>query len=186
LVSRGGNREPSPRSISYAIARDGIPTAPRWPLQSPQTRLRQDRPRPASRTKPLAGRGRLARSRKFQSLMTKCRIPRLRTERSDGINDATAHRERRVDQLVARLPEGWRSTVRWLHQPSRNWLRVCVGILLIVGSFLSILPVFGLWMLPLGLMLLAEDVPVLRRGLGRILEWIERRRPHWLQRAGSR
>lgn len=58
--------------------------------------------------------------------------------------------------------------------------------MLIVGSFLSILPVFGVWMLPLGLVLLAEDVPVLRRGLDRILEWLERRRPHWFQPAGSR
>ena len=55
----------------------------------------------------------------------------------------------------------------------------------IVGSFLSILPVFGLWMLPLGLVLLAEDVPVLRRARDRILEWIERRRPHWFRRANS-
>jgi hypothetical protein len=31
-------------------------------------------------------------------------------------------------------------------------------------------------MLPLGLVLLAEDVPFLRRLTDRILEWIERRR----------
>jgi hypothetical protein len=53
------------------------------------------------------------------------------------------------------------------------------GVLLIAGSFLSILPIFGLWMLPLGLMLLAEDIAPLRRVRDRILDWIERRRPHW-------
>ena len=110
----------------------------------------------------------------------------LKSERPDGSKDTTAQRERRLEQLIARLPRGWQSTLRWLRQPSRRWLRICVGVLLIVGSFLSILPVFGLWMLPLGLMLLAEDIPVLRRGLDRILEWMERRRPQWFQPARSR
>jgi hypothetical protein len=52
-------------------------------------------------------------------------------------------------------------------------------LLLVVASLLSILPFFGLWMLPLGLMLLAEDVPPLRRARDRLLEWMERRRPNW-------
>ena len=38
-------------------------------------------------------------------------------------------------------------------------------------------------MLPLGLMLLAEDIAPLRRARDRILDWIERHRPHWF--AGS-
>jgi hypothetical protein len=46
--------------------------------------------------------------------------------------------------------------------------------------FLFFLPVFALWMLPLGLMLLADDVPPLRSARSWILDWIERRRPHWL------
>jgi hypothetical protein len=35
-------------------------------------------------------------------------------------------------------------------------------------------------MLPLGLMLLADDVAPLRSLRSRILDWIERRRPYWL------
>jgi hypothetical protein len=99
--------------------------------------------------------------------------------------DATEQRERRLNQLIDRLPRSWQSTARWLRQPSQRWLRMCAGVLLIVGSLLSILPLFGLWMLPFGLALLAEDVPVLRRAVDRILEWIERRRPHWFRRASS-
>jgi hypothetical protein len=45
---------------------------------------------------------------------------------------------------------------------------------------LSFLPVLGVWMLPLGLALLAEDVPGLRAQRSKILDWIERRKPHWL------
>jgi hypothetical protein len=52
-------------------------------------------------------------------------------------------------------------------------------VLLILGSFLSILPIFGIWMLPAGLLLLAEDVPPLRRLNDRVLVWLERRRPGW-------
>jgi hypothetical protein len=110
----------------------------------------------------------------------------LRSERPGetwDARDATARRERRLEQLIDRLPKSWRSTARWLRQPSQRWLRICTGVLLIVGSFFSILPLFGLWMLPLGLVLLAEDIQVLRRALDRILEWIERRRPHWFRRA---
>lgn len=42
-------------------------------------------------------------------------------------------------------------------------LRLPVGGLLIAGGVFSFLPGLGLWMLPLGLMLIAVDVPFLRR-----------------------
>jgi hypothetical protein len=86
----------------------------------------------------------------------------------------------RIARLVARLPEPLRKTVAWLRHPPRRWLRLAAGVGFVIGGFLAILPVFGLWMLPVGLVLLAEDVPPLRRGTGRVLEWIERRRPHWM------
>jgi len=89
-------------------------------------------------------------------------------------------RERGLQLLIRRLPQRLQGVVRWLRQPSARWLRVPSGLLLIVGGVFSILPVLGLWMLPLGLVLLAEDVPPLRRGTDRVLGWIERRRPHWM------
>jgi hypothetical protein len=52
-------------------------------------------------------------------------------------------------------------------------------LLLIVGGCLAILPIFGLWMIPLGLVLLADDIPLLARLRGRMLDWIERHRPGW-------
>jgi hypothetical protein len=67
-----------------------------------------------------------------------------------------------------------------LRQPSMRWVRIPAGILLILGSCLFILPVFGLWMFPFGLILLAEDIPPLRRLTDRWLQWIEHRRPHWM------
>lgn len=90
-------------------------------------------------------------------------------------------REQRLEELIDRLPRRMQSGVRWLRRPSSRWARIPAGVLLILGSLLSLLPVFGLWMLPLGLVLLAEDIPWLRRRRDRLLDWIERRRPHWLK-----
>ncbi len=63
-------------------------------------------------------------------------------------------------------------------------VRVPLAILLVLGSFLAILPVFGLWMLPAGLMLLAIDVPLLRPRVSAAL--IRLRRWWSLRRHGRR
>jgi hypothetical protein len=47
-------------------------------------------------------------------------------------------------------------------------------MLLIAGGFLAILPIFGLWMLPLGLALIADDVPWLKTRLEQAARWCER------------
>ncbi|MFN4202214.1 MAG: hypothetical protein ACK4GM_04070 [Tabrizicola sp.] len=41
-------------------------------------------------------------------------------------------------------------------------IRFPLALLLIAGGLLSFLPFLGIWMLPLGLLLLAVDLPVLR------------------------
>jgi hypothetical protein len=98
---------------------------------------------------------------------------------------ASPHHEHRIERLIDHLPERFQTTVRWLRRPSLRWIRMLAGVLFIAGSFLSILPIFGLWMLPLGLLLLAEDIAPLRRARNRILDWIERRRPDWFTTADA-
>lgn len=51
--------------------------------------------------------------------------------------------------------------------------------LLVAGGTLSFLPVLGLWMLPLGLVLFAQDVPVLQKPMAKTLGWVERK---WIAR----
>jgi hypothetical protein len=46
-----------------------------------------------------------------------------------------------------------------------------VGALLTLGGIFSILPFLGIWMLPLGLLLIAYDVPILREPVGRFTIW---------------
>jgi hypothetical protein len=93
---------------------------------------------------------------------------------------AKTARDERLERLIDRLPRRVGSAVRWLRQPSSFWIRMPAGALLICGGLVSFLPIFSLWMLPLGLLLLAEDVPSLRSATSRVLDWIERRYPHWL------
>jgi hypothetical protein len=88
--------------------------------------------------------------------------------------------ERRMNLLIDRLPASFQKPAHWLRQPSSRWVRIPVGILLIVGSFLSILPIFGLWMLPLGMVMLAQDVPFIKGRIDRLLAWIEWKHPKWL------
>jgi hypothetical protein len=89
----------------------------------------------------------------------------------------------RLDALVGRLPPRIGGAATYLLQPSNRWVRLPAGALLVVGGVLSFLPVLGIWMLPLGLALLAEDVPGLRAQRSKVLDWIERRKPHWLRSA---
>jgi hypothetical protein len=93
--------------------------------------------------------------------------------------------ERRLRRLLRRLPNRMQAITRWLRRPASRWARIPAGVLLIIGGCLAILPVFGLWMFPLGLMLLADDIPLLRRFRDRALDWLERRRPHWFAAAGN-
>lgn len=86
----------------------------------------------------------------------------------------------RLDKLVHRLPPRMGGTVSYLLKPSSRWVRIPSGALLVVGGVLSFLPVLGFWMLPLGLALLAEDVPALRSSRSRVLDWVERKKPQWL------
>jgi hypothetical protein len=103
--------------------------------------------------------------------------------------EASTHRDRsddwRLEALIERLPKRIRAAVRAMRQPSGRWLRIPAGLLLIIGGILAILPIFGLWMIPIGLILLADDVPLLRSWRSRMLDWVERRHPEWLE-SGSR
>ena len=72
--------------------------------------------------------------------------------------------------------------MRWLREPSYRWVRIPLGIMLIIGGFLSILPVLGIWMVPLGALVLAQDVPFLKRPVGRAMVWLERQWLKWKRR----
>ena len=62
--------------------------------------------------------------------------------------------------------------------PRSQRLRIAAGIALIVGGLFGFLPVLGFWMIPLGLLVLSVDLPVVRRWRRRLeVWWARRRRP---------
>ena len=86
---------------------------------------------------------------------------------------------RHFHRMERKLPAWISRPIRWLRVPSSRWVRVPVGVFLIAGGLVSFLPLLGAWMLPLGLLLLAEDLPFLRRPMLRALLWVERRWLRW-------
>lgn len=76
------------------------------------------------------------------------------------------------------LPPRLLKAVRWLRQPSALWVRLPAALLLIAGGFVGFLPILGFWMVPLGVLLIAQDVPFLQRPLARVLRWAADR---WLK-----
>lgn len=82
----------------------------------------------------------------------------------------------RMKRFERRLPSAMARGARRIRFSPRV-IRVPLALLLIGGGFLGFLPVLGFWMIPLGLLLLALDLPVLRAPMTRMLHWIEHRFP---------
>ncbi len=85
-----------------------------------------------------------------------------------------------MDRLEGFMPEWAGRNLKRLRHPKAVWVRVPAGIAFTSGGVLSVLPGLGIWMLPVGLALLAHDVPVMQRPLARVLRFtnvkIEQRR----------
>lgn len=88
---------------------------------------------------------------------------------------------RRVER---KFPGRFARFLRWVRHPGSRWVRIPTALLLSLGGFLGFVPILGFWMLPLGLLLLAQDLPLLRRPMRRLLICSERRwRSHqWARR----
>ena len=74
-------------------------------------------------------------------------------------------------RLDREVPDSLGRALRWLRHPASRWIRLPVGLLFVLGGVFSIFPVLGIWMLPVGLLLMATDVPFLREPVGRFTLW---------------
>ena len=88
---------------------------------------------------------------------------------------AKADLNRYFKMIDRRVPISVSQFIRWLRKPSSFAVRLVVALLLVLGGFFSFLPVLGLWMLPLGLLFIAQDVPLLQKPLVKALTWVEAR-----------
>lgn len=89
--------------------------------------------------------------------------------------------DRRFQWFEDKLPARPARFVNWLRRPSSRPVRIPLALSLVLGGLLSFLPVFGLWMIPLGLLLFAQDVPILQSPLVRALAWAESKWKRWQQ-----
>jgi purine-cytosine permease-like protein len=76
----------------------------------------------------------------------------------------------------------------WL--PGSRVGRTILGVLLIVGGLVGFLPLLGFWMIPLGLIVLSVDFPMVRRWRRRwdvwFGGWLKKRYPRLAEKLGFR
>ena len=83
--------------------------------------------------------------------------------------------DQEFQRLEPLLPRWAARSVHWIRQPGSRWVRLPVALLLMAAGVVGFLPILGFWMVPLGLVLIAEDIPFLQRPLARLIGWINDR-----------
>jgi hypothetical protein len=105
-------------------------------------------------------------------------------------DDGRKELDQAYEQLEEEVPNRVSRAIRWLRDPEARWIRIPLGVLFILGGLLWFLPVVGIEMLPIGLLLIAQDIPFLRKPVGRAMLWLERQwvalRQWWKRRKGNR
>ena len=82
-----------------------------------------------------------------------------------------------MDRLQSHIPSLVGRNLNRLRRERAIWVRVPAGVALIGGGVLGFLPlpIVGIWMLPVGLALLAHDIPMMRRPMARLLHFTNRK-----------
>jgi hypothetical protein len=105
-------------------------------------------------------------------------------------DEGRAELDRAYDELEDEVPDRVSRAIRWLREPKARKIRIPLGVLFLVGGFFWFLPVVGLEMIPIGLLLIAQDVPFLRKPVGRGMLWLEGKwrslRRAWRRRTRAR
>jgi hypothetical protein len=94
-------------------------------------------------------------------------------------DDGKKELDQGFERLEGEVPDRVARAIRWLRDPEARWIRIPIGTLFILGGLLWFLPVVGIEMLPIGLLLIAQDVPFLRKPVGRAMIWLERKWVAW-------
>jgi hypothetical protein len=84
--------------------------------------------------------------------------------------------EAQARRFERRLPRFAAATLRWAREAS-VWLRWPLAVLLIGGGLLGFLPILGFWMIPLGVILIVQDLPFLRAPVARLFAYVARKWP---------
>lgn len=90
-------------------------------------------------------------------------------------DDGRRELDRALDGLEEEVPDRVSRAIRWLRDPKARKIRIPIGLLFLLGGVFWFLPVLGLELIPIGLLLIAQDVPFLRKPVGRAMLWLEDR-----------
>jgi hypothetical protein len=83
--------------------------------------------------------------------------------------------EKAYDRLERHTPDSMARALRWLRNPKAKWVRLPLGILLVVAGLLGpLVPGLGIQFIPPGLLLIAQDLPPLREPVAQMTLWLER------------
>lgn len=93
------------------------------------------------------------------------------------------------DSLERETPRAISRAVHWLRGPQSRRLRLPIGLLLIGLGCFGFLPIIGYELIPIGLLVIAQDVPFLRKPVSALTiwlinKWVQLRR--WWQRKRRR
>ena len=69
--------------------------------------------------------------------------------------------ERQFSAIVRASPIIGAAIIRF-HEGSSIFLRISLAVVLILGGLLAFLPILTIWLIPVGVLLLATDLPFLR------------------------
>lgn len=75
--------------------------------------------------------------------------------------------------LEQEVPDRIARAIRWLRNPKARWIRLPLGLLLFFTGFFGFLPLIGFEFIPLGLLLMAQDLPFLRKPVAIFTIWLE-------------
>jgi hypothetical protein len=80
-----------------------------------------------------------------------------------------------IDRFQSHIPSLVGHNLNRLRGKRATWMRVSTGVALIGAWAFFPLPIVGLWMLPLGLALLAHDIPTMRAPIAHLLHFANRK-----------
>jgi len=107
-------------------------------------------------------------------------VSRAKEEKRAARRAARAKLEHAYDELEQKAPDRVARAIRWLRDPKGRWVRLPLGILIVVANlFGPVLPVLGIEFIPIGLLLIAQDIPPLRGPVADGVFWLERKWQRW-------
>jgi hypothetical protein len=101
--------------------------------------------------------------------------------------EGQAELDHAFDDLQAHAPDRVSRAIRWLRDPKGRWVRLPLGIAIIAANLLGpVVPFLGIEFVPIGLLLIAQDVPPLKKPVARGTLWLEHKWLAWRERRRQR